>query len=91
MAEVHKSPIRIAHRNASTPRLWGKPAAQRAGQRAIPVPLIAVIRPFAAVLAWPATTVGRLLLRSQGNRVRGYRRSGYPEMDHWTAGRRSDK
>ncbi len=88
MAEVHKSPIGIAHRSAAASWPREEPAARVAGHSAIHESLLPVVRLSSAVLIWPAVAIGRLLLGSRSTRIGGYRRTGYPEMDHWSAGHR---
>lgn len=88
MTGVHESRVGVAHREASRSWAQEKPTAQRADHSTIREALLPVVRLSWAVITWPAVAVGRLFLRSQSNRISGYRRSGYPEMDHWMAGRR---
>ncbi len=88
MAEVHKPSIGIAQGSASTSRPRRKPGARVAGRSVIHESLLSVVRLSSAVLTWPAVAIGRLLLGSRSTRIGGHRRTGYPEMDHWSAGRR---
>ncbi len=83
MAEVHKSPIGIAQGSASTSWPRRKPGVRVAGRSAIHESLLPVVRLSSAVLTWLAVAIGRLLLGSRSTRI-----GGYPEMDHWMAGRK---
>lgn len=88
MTEGHRSRIGILQQRgpASSPQQEG--VARPAARSAVHEPLLAVVRLSSAVLIRPVAMAVRLLVGSRSNRVSGYRRSGYPEMDHWTAGRR---
>ncbi len=49
----------------------------------------AVLVRFASVIVIrPAAAMGRLLLGPQSNHMGGPRRTGYPEIEYWLAGRR---
>ena len=87
MAEVHKPSIGILQRRrpaSAAHESLAHSAAALGGS---------AVRLSSAVLTWPAVAIGRLLLGSRRTRIGGYHRTGYPEMDHWMAGRRhrSDK
>ncbi len=96
MAEVHRSRMGILQQRESAPRAQPEGVARQAGPSARLESLVhsaaalgdVVIRLLAAILIRPVAVAGRLLLGSQSNRVSGYGRDGYPEMDHWMAGRR---
>ena len=95
MAEVHRSEVGILQQRESAPRAQPEGVAKQAGPPARVESLVhsaalgaVVIRLLAAILIRPVAVAGRLLLGSQSNRVSGYGRDGYSEMDHWMAGRR---
>lgn len=82
MADAHNQPIGIAGHCALTPTTLRNSGANLNGRSTVRECLLLVIR----VVSWPALAIGRLLLGSPGARIGGYRRSGYPEMEHWMAG-----
>jgi hypothetical protein len=86
MAEVQELPVGIARQDASTssPRRDARNGAPP--RSVIHNSLRLVLHLSMSILAWPAISVGRLLLGSPGKRIGGYRRIGYPEMDLWMVG-----
>lgn len=89
MQQARKSQIGVVHpRVREAPRRAGV-ARRRSSARPLEALASLALRLPAAALSRAAALSVSLLFGSRRG-LRGYGRSGYPEIDHWMAGRRRD-